>query len=168
MTENSTLITEHRRQLVTGNLAVIAMARQHAVDLLATLDTPTAPDAEANPKISSPVNSAPDHQRAQPGEGEPGPPASIPTTNPAADPATNPKPARICGARIRNGGGAICQETALLGRGGKCRKHGGASTGPRTPGGKKRSAGNSGKIYKDFIRPRFMKASAKKSEPADD
>lgn len=52
-------------------------------------------------------------------------------------PATNRKP--VCGAKTRRG--TSCQCKKLL-RGGRCKLHGGMSTGPRTPEGKVRSAGN--------------------------
>src|SRR5262245_16803070 len=56
-----------------------------------------------------------------------------------------PAPARYrldrprCGARTRQG--TSCQ-AAGIGKGGKCRNHGGLSTGPRTPEGRQRSARN--------------------------
>jgi hypothetical protein len=43
---------------------------------------------------------------------------------------------QICGARNRRGEPCQCK---LLLRGGRCRFHGGLSTGPRTPDGKARS-----------------------------
>jgi hypothetical protein len=43
---------------------------------------------------------------------------------------------RRCGARTRKGGRCMCRE---LYRSGRCKFHGGASTGPRTEAGKQRS-----------------------------
>jgi len=54
----------------------------------------------------------------------------------------------ICGAKTRNG--KPCQRKDLL-RGNKCRLHGGASTGPKTLEGKRRSALNTGKTYEELI-----------------
>nr|WP_080405171.1 HGGxSTG domain-containing protein [Burkholderia ubonensis] len=48
----------------------------------------------------------------------------------------------VCGARLRDG--TRCQCTVISSRNGRCHAHGGASTGPRTPQGKARSAANSG------------------------
>ncbi len=45
----------------------------------------------------------------------------------------------VCGARTRRGTPCMCKN--LL-RGGRCRFHGGMSTGPRTTEGKARSAAN--------------------------
>ena len=45
-----------------------------------------------------------------------------------------------CGARTKSTG-APCRATAVK-PGGRCRFHGGRSTGPRTPAGKARSADN--------------------------
>jgi len=46
---------------------------------------------------------------------------------------------RTCGARTRRG--TPCQAKALL-RGGRCKLHGGASTGPRSPAGRLRAQQN--------------------------
>jgi hypothetical protein len=43
---------------------------------------------------------------------------------------------RLCGARTRSGGPCIAKGT---GRGGRCKNHGGASTGAKTPGGRAQS-----------------------------
>jgi hypothetical protein len=51
--------------------------------------------------------------------------------NPPGDPSTAPR----CGARTR--AGEPCKSAAM--RSGRCRMHGGASTGPRTPEGLARS-----------------------------
>ncbi|MGO9444090.1 MAG: HGGxSTG domain-containing protein [Thiobacillaceae bacterium] len=51
--------------------------------------------------------------------------------NPPGDPNTAPR----CGAKTRRG--TPCQSPAM--RNGRCRMHGGASTGPRTPEGLARS-----------------------------
>lgn len=45
-----------------------------------------------------------------------------------------------CGAKTRKG--TPCKQTALYGECGRCKFHGGMSTGPRTKKGKKRSARN--------------------------
>lgn len=45
-----------------------------------------------------------------------------------------------CGARTRKGTSCLCKALAN----GRCKFHGGLSTGPRTPEGKKRSAANLG------------------------
>lgn len=45
-----------------------------------------------------------------------------------------------CGAKTRKG--TPCQQTALYGGNGRCKFHGGMSTGPKTKKGKKRSARN--------------------------
>jgi hypothetical protein len=51
--------------------------------------------------------------------------------NPPGDPSKAPR----CGARTRSGG--PCKSAGM--RNGRCRMHGGASTGPRTPEGLARS-----------------------------
>ena len=51
--------------------------------------------------------------------------------NPTGDPSTAPR----CGAKTRRG--KECQAPAM--RNGRCRMHGGSSTGPRTPEGLARS-----------------------------
>jgi hypothetical protein len=51
--------------------------------------------------------------------------------NPTGDPSTAPR----CGAKTRQG--KACQAPAM--HNGRCRMHGGASTGPRTPEGLARS-----------------------------
>ncbi len=57
--------------------------------------------------------------------------------------------AQTCNARTR--AGTLCPSTELL-RGGRCRLHGGASTGPRTLAGKIRSALNCpGHTYDLFL-----------------
>ena len=48
------------------------------------------------------------------------------------DPAAAPR----CGARTRRGGGGPCRQPAMAN--GRCRLHGGASTGPRTAEGLER------------------------------
>ncbi len=53
-----------------------------------------------------------------------------------------------CGAKTRNGTSCDSQE---LGRGGRCRLHGGLSTGPKTIEGRRRSALNIGKSYDDLL-----------------
>jgi hypothetical protein len=57
-----------------------------------------------------------------------------------------PLPKRLhgqtCGAKLRDG--ARCPRTDISKRNGRCLRHGGASTGPRTPAGKARCAANSG------------------------
>lgn len=53
-----------------------------------------------------------------------------------------------CGAKTR--AGTPCQRKDLL-RGGRCRLHGGLSTGPRTMEGKRKSALNTGKTYDELI-----------------
>lgn len=53
-----------------------------------------------------------------------------------------------CGAKTR--AGTLCQRRDLL-RGGRCRLHGGLSTGPKTLEGKRRSALNTGKTYEELI-----------------
>jgi hypothetical protein len=49
-----------------------------------------------------------------------------------------PRPGERCGAKTRRGSPCLCK--AL--RNGRCKYHGGLSTGPRTAEGKKRSAAN--------------------------
>lgn len=49
-----------------------------------------------------------------------------------------PAPADRCGARARSRGGQPCQASPVKGKG-RCRMHGGLSTGPRTPEGLERS-----------------------------
>ncbi|WP_372572675.1 HGGxSTG domain-containing protein [Ruegeria jejuensis] len=44
---------------------------------------------------------------------------------------------QVCGARTRDGG--TCQEAPINGTG-RCRLHGGASTGPKTAEGRKRTS----------------------------
>lgn len=56
-----------------------------------------------------------------------------------------------CGAKTRSG--TPCQRKDLL-RGGRCRLHGGLSTGPKTLEGKRRSALNTGKTYEELIENR--------------
>ena len=63
-----------------------------------------------------------------PGWREPPVPLPQPTKTP-------PRPQGICGARTRQGTPCPCQPS---GRGGRCKYHGGMSTGPRTPEGKSR------------------------------
>lgn len=54
----------------------------------------------------------------------------------------------ICGAKTRSG--TPCQRKDLL-NGGRCRLHGGLSTGPKTLEGKRRSALNTGRTYEQLI-----------------
>lgn len=54
-------------------------------------------------------------------------------------PARKPRLKQICGARNRLGTPCQCKQ---LFRGGRCRYHGGLSTGPRTPAGKARAFQN--------------------------
>ncbi len=54
----------------------------------------------------------------------------------------------ICGAKTRSG--TPCKRKDLL-KGGRCRLHGGMSTGPKTLEGKHRSALNTGKTYEELI-----------------
>lgn len=54
----------------------------------------------------------------------------------------------ICGAKTR--AGTPCLRKDLL-RGGRCRLHGGLSTGPKTLEGKRRSALNTGKSYEELL-----------------
>ncbi len=83
--------------------------------------------AEANPRtIISRKNAGPDETRAPTGH-------PMLTGNPASAPR--------CGAKTRAGG--ICRAPAMCNQHGKytrCRMHGGASTGPRTPEGRERCA----------------------------
>ncbi|WP_080003504.1 HGGxSTG domain-containing protein [Burkholderia pseudomallei] len=57
-----------------------------------------------------------------------------------------PLPKRLhglqCGAKLRDG--TRCPNTDIAKTNGRCRLHGGASTGPRTAAGKARCAANSG------------------------
>ncbi len=53
-----------------------------------------------------------------------------------------------CGAKTK--AGSSCKETKLL-AGGRCRNHGGLSTGPRTLQGKHASALNTGKTYEQLV-----------------
>lgn len=53
-----------------------------------------------------------------------------------------------CGAKTRSG--SPCKRQDLL-RGGRCRLHGGLSTGPKTLEGKRRSALNTGKTYEELL-----------------
>ena len=55
----------------------------------------------------------------------------------------------FCNAKTRDG--MPCQSTELL-RGGRCRLHGGLSTGPKTLEGKRVSAQNIGKDYDELVR----------------
>jgi len=55
-----------------------------------------------------------------------------------------------CGAKNR--AGMPCKRKDLL-RGGRCRLHGGLSTGPKTLEGKRRSALNTGKTYEELAGP---------------
>lgn len=57
----------------------------------------------------------------------------------------------VCGAKTR--AGTPCQRKDLL-RGGRCRLHGGLSTGPKTLEGKRRSALNTGKTYEELLADR--------------
>ncbi len=52
-----------------------------------------------------------------------------------------------CGAKTRLG--TPCKRQDLL-KGGRCRLHGGLSTGPKTLEGKRRSALNTGKTYEEL------------------
>lgn len=54
----------------------------------------------------------------------------------------------VCGAKTR--AGTPCQRKDLL-KGGRCRLHGGMSTGPITLEGKRRSALNTGKTYEELL-----------------
>ncbi len=54
-----------------------------------------------------------------------------------------------CGAKTR--GDAPCKRTDLH-KNGRCKLHGGLSTGPKTLEGKRRSALNTGKTYEELIR----------------
>lgn len=54
----------------------------------------------------------------------------------------------ICRAKTREG--TPCKRKDLL-KGGRCRLHGGLSTGPKTLEGKRRSALNTGKTYEELI-----------------
>jgi hypothetical protein len=56
-----------------------------------------------------------------------------------------------CGAKTRSG--TPCKRLDLL-RGGRCRLHGGLSTGPKTIEGKRRSALNTGKTYEELLENR--------------
>lgn len=56
----------------------------------------------------------------------------------------------MCGAKTR--AGHPCKNKQIYPNG-RCKFHGGLSTGPRTLEGKRRSALNIGKIYEDLIRP---------------
>lgn len=58
----------------------------------------------------------------------------------------------ICGAKTRSG--TPCKRKDLL-KGGRCRLHGGLSTGPKTLEGKRRSALNTGKTYEELINNRY-------------
>ena len=62
-----------------------------------------------------------------------------------------PENRKFCGAKTR--AGTSCNQPGLL-RGGRCRLHGGLSTGPRTLAGKRRSALNTGKTYEELIKNR--------------
>ena len=53
-----------------------------------------------------------------------------------------------CGAKTRDG--TLCNRHEL-GRGGRCRLHGGLSTGPKTLAGRRRSALNIGKDYDSLL-----------------
>lgn len=44
----------------------------------------------------------------------------------------NPKPRRVCGAQLRPPRTGPCQNWVALGKGGRCKMHGGASTGPKS------------------------------------
>ena len=50
-----------------------------------------------------------------------------------------PFPKRICGAAARQNKHQPCRQPAMINKN-RCRLHGGLSTGPKTPEGKKRSA----------------------------
>ncbi len=58
------------------------------------------------------------------------------------------EPRKACGAKTR--AGTPCKQPGLL-RGGRCRLHGGLSTGPKTLEGKRRSALNTGKTYEEIL-----------------
>lgn len=60
----------------------------------------------------------------------------------------NPWGRDICGAKTRTG--APCKRKDML-KGGRCRLHGGLSTGPKTLEGKRRSALNTGKTYEELV-----------------
>ncbi len=53
-----------------------------------------------------------------------------------------------CGAKTRQG--TPCKRKDLL-KGGRCRLHGGLSTGPKTLEGKRRSALNTGRTYEELV-----------------
>lgn len=63
----------------------------------------------------------------------------------------------ICGAKTR--AGTPCKRQDLL-RGGRCRLHGGLSTGPKTLEGKRRSALNTGKTYEELLEDRSGESNA--------
>ncbi|MCE7887926.1 MAG: hypothetical protein DYH13_10560 [Alphaproteobacteria bacterium PRO2] len=63
----------------------------------------------------------------------------------------------ICGAKTRLG--TPCKRQDLL-RGGRCRLHGGLSTGPKTLEGKRRSALNTGKTYEQLLEERSEESNA--------
>ena len=58
------------------------------------------------------------------------------------------QPGSVCGAKTKSGTTCQCQD--LL-RGGRCRSHGGLSTGPKSLEGRKRSALNIGKDYLELL-----------------
>ena len=66
---------------------------------------------------------------------------------------------KTCGAKTR--AGTPCQRRDLL-RGGRCRLHGGLSTGPKTLAGKRRSALNTGKTYEELISSRAKSKNLRK------
>lgn len=53
----------------------------------------------------------------------------------------------ICGAKMKD---SLCQSREL-GRGGRCRRHGGRSTGPKSILGRQRAAENIGKSYEELL-----------------
>lgn len=63
----------------------------------------------------------------------------------------------ICGAKTRSG--TPCKRQDLL-RGGRCRLHGGLSTGPKTLEGKRRSALNTGRTYEELLEDRAGESNA--------
>jgi hypothetical protein len=80
---------------------------------------------------------------------------------------------KACGAKTRSG--TVCKSTELL-RGGRCRLHGGLSTGPKTLEGKRRSALNTGSTYEELLENRSEESimviiararSRPSSDPAD-
>jgi hypothetical protein len=77
--------------------------------------------------------------------------------NPLGDFATAPR----CGAKARTQGGRPCRAPAMHGKG-RCRMHGGQSTGPRTPSGLDRSRRARWKhgAYSMETRQRFLRLKA--------